>query len=52
MPLPKNDARSIALAYDYSEAILMAKRLASKKELLDRQLILARDQAARTAISE
>lgn len=52
MQLPKNDARSIALAYDYSEAIQMSKRLASKKELLDRQLILARDQAARTAISE
>lgn len=52
MPLSRNDARSIALAYKYSEAVMMSKRLASKKELLDRQLILARDQAARTTTAE
>lgn len=52
MPLSRNDVKSIALAYDYSEAILMSKRLAAKKELLDKQLMLARDQAARTALTE
>lgn len=50
--LPANDARSIALAYDYARSIFMSRKMSSKKELLDRQLMLARDQAARTAITE
>lgn len=52
MQLPQNDAKSIALAYSYSEAIITSKKLAAKKELLDRQMILARDQAARTSTTD
>ncbi|MBD5267141.1 MAG: hypothetical protein HDS41_02975 [Bacteroides sp.] len=52
MQLPQNDAKSIALAYNYSEAITTSRKLAAKKELLDKQLILARDQAARTSTIE
>ncbi len=52
MQLPQNDAKSIALAYSYSEAIITSKKLAARKELLDRQMILARDQAARTSTTD
>ncbi|MBD5285756.1 MAG: hypothetical protein HDS29_05705 [Bacteroides sp.] len=52
MQLPQNDAKSIALAYNYSEAITTSRKLAAKKELLDKQLMLARDQAARTSTIE
>lgn len=52
MQLPQNDAKSIALAYNYSEAIMTARRLAAKKEFLDKKLILARNQAARTSTTE
>ena len=52
MQLPQNDAKSIALAYNYSEAITTSRKLAAKKELLDKQLILARDQAARKSTIE
>ena len=48
-PLSTNDSRSIALAYTLSEAMEMSKKLSAKRNFLDKQLLLARDQAARTA---
>lgn len=41
--------RSIALAYQLSNAMQTSRKLTSRRELLDKQLLLARDQAARTA---
>lgn len=48
-PLAANDNRSISLAYQLGKAIETTRSLTSKREFLDRQLLLARDQAARTA---
>lgn len=48
-PLQVNDNRSIALAYQLSNAMQTSRKLTSRRELLDKQLLLARDQAARTA---
>lgn len=48
-PLSANDNRSIRLAYQLGNAISETRSLTSKREFLDRQLLLARDQAARTA---
>lgn len=47
--LEANDGKSVALAYRMADAIASVKKLAAKKEFLDRQLMLARDQKARSA---
>lgn len=48
-PLSRNDGRSIAMSYQLATAMRQARTLASKRNYLDKQLQLARDQAARTA---
>lgn len=48
-PLSANDNRSITLAYQLGKAMEQSRSLSSKRDFLDRQLLLARDQAARTA---
>ncbi len=49
VPLSANDSRSITLAYQLSKAMTTKRTLAAKRDLLDRQLQIARDQIARTA---
>lgn len=48
-PLSANDRKSIELSYIMAKALSQEKFLTQKHEYLDRQLILARDQAARTS---
>lgn len=48
-PLSANDRKSIELSYIMAKALSQEKFLTRKHEYLDRQLILARDQAARTS---
>lgn len=43
------DARSVALGWELSKAITEQRRLGSRRQLLDKQLMLARDQVARTS---
>lgn len=48
-PLQANDSKSITLAYQLGNAMQTARKLSSRRNFLDKQLLLARDQAARTA---
>lgn len=51
-PLSANDRKSIELSYIMAKALSQERFLTRKHEYLDRQLILARDQAARTSGQE
>ena len=51
-PLNSTDKKSMELAYKLSQAMSGSRKMASRREFLDRQLILARDQAARTSAEE
>lgn len=47
--LSKTAVKSIADAYNFSKSIIMSRDLAVKRQKLERQLQIARDQIARTA---
>ncbi|MCM1021512.1 MAG: hypothetical protein NC343_04360 [Muribaculum sp.] len=50
MALPLPDRRSIELAWQLAECINKKNKLAQQRQLLERQLALARDQIARTSV--
>lgn len=50
--LPLNDARSVALAWALAYNMRQARTMTLQREMLERKLMLARDQAARTSLDE
>lgn len=50
--LPRNDARSVALAWALAYNMRQARTMTLQREMLERKLMLARDQAARTSLDE
>ncbi len=49
MPLSKNDRKSLEMSYRFAQATAMHRKQALKIDYLNKQLMIARDQAARTA---
>ena len=50
--LSANDRLAMQRAYGLSQAMTGKRRMAAKRDFLDKQLLLARDQAARTSHTE
>lgn len=49
MPLSKNDRKSLELSYKFAQATAQHRKQVLKLDYLNKQLMIARDQAARTA---